>query len=339
MPLRPYIGAPIAALTPTLLSLAVFPGWRHSAEIFGVFVVLEIITANYVEPHVYGRHTGLSSLAILIAAAFWTLIWGPVGLILSVPLTVCLVVMGSHVPSLEFLTVLLGDQPVIPPYTAFYQRMLAHDEREAADILLSSLKTDSLVSVYDSILIPALTLVEMERQKGDLEESTVRFIRDSASEMVDELGFRALEEKMRRPKCMHLQVLRILSFYSLTLTPVSLLASVLVIPVRDGFDDLISTMLAQVLDQAGFHATSIPVQRIDETVSAVAEQKPDIVFLSGMPPVAMARAHRIFRSLRSANPALEIVMGIWHYTEDPARAPQMISRTEDLHSPHHWPTP
>ena len=90
-------------------------------------------------------------------------------------------------------------------------------------------------------------------------------------------------------------------------------------------------MLTQVLDQAGFHATCIPIQRIDETVSAVTEQKPDIVFLSGMPPVAMARANRIFRSLRRANPALKIIMGIWHYNEDPARAAQMISRTEDLH--------
>ena len=115
----PYIGAPIAALTPTLLSLAVFPGWSHTALIFGLFVVLEIVTANYVEPRVYGHHTGLSSLAVLIAAAFWTLIWGPVGLILSVPLTVCLVVMGSHIPSLEFLAVLLGDQPVMPPVHRF----------------------------------------------------------------------------------------------------------------------------------------------------------------------------------------------------------------------------
>jgi methylmalonyl-CoA mutase cobalamin-binding subunit len=105
----------------------------------------------------------------------------------------------------------------------------------------------------------------------------------------------------------------------------------MVIPVRDGSDDLISTMLAQVLDQAGFRATAIPIQRIDETVSAVAEQKPDLVFLSGMPPVAMARANRIFRSLRRANPALKIIMGIWHYNEDPTRAAQMISRTEDLH--------
>ncbi len=334
----PYVGAPIAALTPTLLSLAVFPGWRHSAEIFGVFVVLEIVTANYVEPHIYGKHTGLSSLAVLIAATFWTLIWGPVGLILSVPLTVCLVVMGSHVPSLEFLTVLLGDQPVIPPYTAFYQRMLAHDEREAADILENSLKTESLTAVYDSILIPALTLVEMERQKGDLEETTLRFIRNSTSEMVDELGFRAIEEKNESTESSSASTTgkNPLSPYvpvpgpSVPVPPIPG-PSVLVIPVRDGFDDLISTMLSQVLDQAGFRAASIPIQRIDETVSAVAEQKPDIVFLSGMPPVAMARANRIFRTLRSANPALKIVMGIWHYNEDPSHAAQMISRTEGLH--------
>ena len=329
----PYVGAPIAALTPTVLSLAVFPGWRHSAEIFGVFVLLEIVTANYVEPHVYGKHTGLSTLAVLIAAAFWTLIWGPVGLILSVPLTVCLVVMGSHVPSLEFLTVLLGDQPVIPPYTAFYQRMLAHDEREASDILQNCLKSESLAAVYDSILIPALTLVEMERQKGELEESTVRFIRTSTSEMVDELGFRAAEEKAELA-----QVTTAgpngenagTDSQSLIANPTPA-PSVVVIPVRDGSDDLIATMLTQVLDQAGFHSTCIPIQRIDETISAVAGQKPDLVFLSGMPPVAMARANRIFRSLRRANPALKIIMGIWHYNEDPAKAAQMISRTEELH--------
>ncbi|MGA9585867.1 MAG: AI-2E family transporter [Terracidiphilus sp.] len=352
----PYIGAPIAALTPTVLSLAVFPGWSHSAFIFGIFVLLEIVTANYVEPRVYGHHTGLSSLAVLIAAAFWTLIWGPIGLILSVPLTVCLVVMGSHIPSLQFLAVLLGDQPVMPLYTAFYQRMLARDEREASDILQNCLKSESLTLVYDSVLIPALTLVEMERQKGELEESTVHFIRSSTSEMVDELGFRALEEKNQSansdtagfvpqtsipnssipasPVSASL-VPASSSFNSATSSPNSAVfsnsAGIVVIPVRDGSDDLIATMLTQVLNQADFRATCIPVQRIDETVSDVTEQKPDIVFLSGMPPVAMARANRIFRSLRTANPNLKIIMGIWNYNEDPAKAAQMLSRTEDLH--------
>ena len=320
----PYIGAPIAALTPTVLSLAVFPGWRHSAEIFGVFVLLEIVTANYVEPHVYGKHTGLSSLAVLIAAAFWTLIWGPVGLILSVPLTVCLVVMGSHIPSLGFLAVLLGDQPVIPLYTAFFQRMLAHDEREASEILQTCLKSETLASVYDSILIPALTLVEMERQKGELDDSTVHYIRTSTSEMVDELGFRAVEEKKELAAADNGNA----AVRAESAVP---LPVVMVIPVRDGSDDLISTMLTQVLDQAGFQSTCVPIQRIDETISAVTEQKPDLVFLSGMPPVAMARANRIFRSLRRSNPALKIVMGIWQYHEDPVKAAQMISRTEELH--------
>ena len=134
----PYIGPPVAALVPTVLSLAVFQGWSKSAMIVGAFAVLELLTANYLEPRIYGRHTGLSALAIVVAAAFWTLIWGPVGLILSVPLTVCLVVMGRHVPSLEFLTVMLGDKPVIPPWTNFYQRLLARDEREAGEILESA---------------------------------------------------------------------------------------------------------------------------------------------------------------------------------------------------------
>lgn len=375
----PYVGAPIAALTPTLLSLAVFPGWRHAAYIFGVFVILEIVTANYIEPRIYGKHTGLSSLAVLIAAAFWTLIWGPVGLILSVPLTVCLVVMGSHIPMLEFLAVLLGDQPVIPPYTSFYQRLLAHDEREAANILDTALRDQPLVTVYDSILLPALTLVEMERQRGDLEESTVGFIRNSTAEMVDELGFRALESNTENPAIQNAAPAAANTSATLDADNAQQRAdslprdrgllgeplphasdpaneatsaanpappvSILVIPVRDGSDNLVSTMLTQVLSLAGFQATSIPVLPIDRTIAAVTEQKPSIVFLSGMPPVAMARAHRLYRSLRAINGrgpqpqiqhpgtdhSLKIIIGIWNYSEDPARPAQMISRTEDLH--------
>ena len=323
----PYIGAPVAALTPTLLSFAIFQGWRQSAFIFGTFVILELVTANYAEPHIYGKHTGLSSLAVLMAAAFWTLIWGPVGLVLSVPLTVCLVVIGSHVPSLEFLTVLLGDQLVIPLYTCFYQRMLAHDQREAVDILESALKSEPLTAVYDSILIPALTLMEAERQKGELDDSTVLFIRSSASEIVDEVGFRALEENAAKTENVVAQD------ESSGDAPVRPAASrkIVVIPVRDGSDELASTMLTQVLDLAGFNATTEPVRAINETVTVVGSQDPAIVFLSGMPPVAMARAHRIFRNLRDAHPHLRIIVGIWHYTEDHKRAAQMISRSEALH--------
>jgi predicted PurR-regulated permease PerM len=366
----PYIGTPIAGIIPTLLSIAVFHGWRNTVLVAATFTLLEIVTANYVEPHIYGRHTGLSSLAVLIAAAFWTLIWGPVGLILSVPLTVCLVVMGSHVPTLRFLAVLLGDQPAIPTYTSFYQRLLAHDEREAADILDSALKSEPLVSVYDAVFIPALTLVEKDRQQGELDDTTISFIRETTSELVDELGFRALEEQAQSatesidssPSTESSSVPQSLSF------SVSTDLKVAVLPVRDGSDSLVATMLAQVLSIAGFNATAYPIRSIDETVRVLADRRPSIVFLSGMPPVAMARASRLYRALRAAQserrpapnnqaearnsvqhsreeaailrdspqqpPAPwdpKIVVGIWNYTDDPARAAQMISRSETLH--------
>lgn len=369
----PYIGTPIAALLPTLLSIAVFHGWDHTLLIAAVFTVLEIITGNYIEPHIYGRHTGLSSLAILIAAAFWTLIWGPVGLILSVPLTVCLVVMGSHIPSLEFLTVLLGDQPVIQAYTCFYQRLLAHDEREAAALLDDALKTLPLVAVYDSIFIPALTLVERDRQQGDLDDATLRFIRSTTADMVDELGFRAMEERSQSATTppqsedasgsTHPSQSPVPGPYvpaspvsspsvpdSSSPRPLGPSFPVAVLPIRDGADSLVATMLTQVLSVAGFYATDIPIRSINETVEAVNQQKPALVFLSGMPPVAMARANRLYRSLRSEQTAagsrhsdresepqiqtpraFKIVIGIWHYTDDPARVAQMISRTEPPH--------
>ena len=370
----PYIGVPVAAATPLLLSIAVFHGWEHTVLIAGVFILLELVTGNYLEPHIYGRHTGLSSLAVLIAAAFWTLIWGPVGLILSVPLTVCLVVMGSHVPSLEFLAVLLGDQPAIPPSTWFYQRLLAHDQREASNVLFNALKSDSLLTVYDAILIPALTLVEKDRQQGDLDDTTLAFIRNTTTELVEELGFRALEDQRQSVTNSDSPRQASDSQHSETLisnpsdlaasSPRSLVPSLsaAVVPVRDGTDSLVAAMLTQVLTLAGINATSLPVRAIHETVEAVTKQNPAMVFLSGMPPVAMARANRLYRSLRDAAPSpnaldseardassrtatagresravqslisnLKIVVGIWNYTDDPARVAQMLTRSEDLH--------
>ena len=288
----PYIGAPIAVLLPTVLSLAVFTGWTHSALIVGTFVLLELFTANYAEPHIYGRHTGLSSLAILVAAAFWTLIWGPVGLVLSVPLTVCLVVIGSHVPSLEFLSVMLGDQPVVPPFTCFYQRLLARDQREAAEILDTCLKDGSLENIYDSVLIPALALSEQDRLQGDIDESAIEFIRRTARELMDELGFRE-EPELEKDKNGTVAVER-----------PSLRSSmkVLCVPVRDETDELGAMMLAQLLEAARLRSVAIPSRRVDEIVATVAAEAPEIVFLCALPPFGIARAHRLYRSLRTQIP-------------------------------------
>lgn len=328
----PYVGPPIAGLLPTLLSLAVFQGWTHSLMIVGTFVVLEVFTANFAEPRIYGKHTGLSALAILVAAAFWTLLWGPVGLVLSVPLTVCLVVMGRHIPSLEFLTVMLGDQPVVPPGICFYQRLLADDQREASEILETCLKDATLETIYDSVVIPALILAQQDRLEGDLDESAIDFIRRTVRDMIDELGFREAPERTEEDK---LSITAGREHAGVGQAEPGQAGArsikVLGVPVRDETDELGAMMLAQLLEAAGVQAVAIPLQRVDEIAATVAAENPDAVIISGLPPFGMARAHRLYRSLRVRYPQLRLMIGFWGYAEDIARAAQKISRGEPVH--------
>jgi len=183
----PYVGPPMAALMPILLSLAVFSGWSHALATVGLFFVLELLVSNIVEPLLYGTHIGLSPLAILVAAIFWTLIWGFPGLVLSTPLTVCLVVMGRYVPSLSFLSILLGDEPVLSPHVQYYQRLLAADQSEARHVLEQYLKEKSVEELYGSVLIPALALAEQDRHRNVLDEETQKFIYQSTREIIEDL--------------------------------------------------------------------------------------------------------------------------------------------------------
>jgi predicted PurR-regulated permease PerM len=299
----PYLGAPIAALLPTALSFAVFNGWSKTLLIMAVFFCLEVITGNFVEPQVYGKHTGLSSLAILVAAIFWALIWGPIGLVLSVPLTVCLVVLGSHVPSLEFLNVLLGDQPVMEPGAHYYQRLLANDQREASQVLETQLRSTSLEDLYDHVLIPALSLSEQDRHRNALDDSTVAFITETTKDLVEEFSLETLYvgEKQRRVACL---------------------------PVRDDADEIVGIMLAQLLGRAGYAAVSIPIGSVDGMLAEVDKTEPEVVCLSALPPYAVSHARGIYKKLRSRHPHLPIVIGLWNYSEDPVKAASEISGGE-----------
>ena len=140
--------------------------------ICGLYLVLELIVANIIEPWLYGAHTGISSLAILVATVFWSMLWGPVGLILSTPLTVCLVLLGRYVPQLSFLEIILGDEPALRPQELFYQRLLAMDQDEARNIVETQLKEKSLESLYETVLIPALRLAEEDRHMDAFGERT-----------------------------------------------------------------------------------------------------------------------------------------------------------------------
>jgi predicted PurR-regulated permease PerM len=188
--LIPYIGTAVAAGFPALMAMAVFPGWHQALLVVALFVTLEIIVSNALEPWLYGSHTGISSLAILVAAVFWTALWGPIGLILSTPLTVCLILMGRYVPQLNFLEVLLGDEPVLPVEAHFYQRLLALDQDEATTIAESYLKEKPLGSLYDNVVIPALAMAEQDRHLNTLDTGTADFISQTTRELIEEIGER-----------------------------------------------------------------------------------------------------------------------------------------------------
>jgi hypothetical protein len=183
----PYIGPIIAAIFPLVLALAVDPGWTLVLWTVALFVVVELISNNIIEPWLYGSRTGLSPLAIIVAAIFWTWLWGPLGLLLSTPLTVCLVVLGRHVPQFEFLDVLFGSEPVLEPHEALYQRLLAGDPDEATDRAEEFLEDNDLVDFYERVAIPALALGEMDRARGVMDESRRQRVAEGAMTLIDNL--------------------------------------------------------------------------------------------------------------------------------------------------------
>ncbi len=191
----PYIGPAIGMLLPLLLALAIAPGWSLVLWTAGLFLVMELISNNIVEPWLYGSRTGLSPLAIIVAAIFWTWLWGPLGLLLSTPLTVCLVVLGRHVPQFAFLDVLFGNEPVLEPHARLYQRLLVGDPDEATDNAEEFLEERYLVDYYDGVGLPALLLGERDRQRGVMSDEQRRKLAASAQALVSNLDEVAQEEE------------------------------------------------------------------------------------------------------------------------------------------------
>jgi predicted PurR-regulated permease PerM len=184
----PYVGALIAAAFPLALSAAVDPGWGMTIETALLFVVLEGIISQVVEPQLFGHTTGMSPLAIILAAAFWTLIWGPPGLLISTPITACLVVLGRHVESLNFIELLLGDKPALSPVQSFYQRILASDPDEVAFQAEILLKEMTLLDYYEDVAMPALALAQADVSRGVLELNRQREVCAAVERVVDDLS-------------------------------------------------------------------------------------------------------------------------------------------------------
>ena len=181
----PFIGIFIAAFFPVALAAAADPGWNMVFWTAGLFIVAEITAGNVIEPTLYGQRTGLSPVAIVVATLFWALLWGPIGLLLATPLTVCLVVLGKHIDALNFIDVLLGDEPALEAEERFYQRLLAADATEASDLSEQQLKSVALSDYYDAVPMKALVLAQYDAARGKLSQEKQLQIRDTIEDVVD----------------------------------------------------------------------------------------------------------------------------------------------------------
>jgi len=310
----PYVGSLVAASLPLLLSLAVFDHWMPPLLVFLLFATLELVTGNFVEPWLYGMHTGISSLAILLTTVFWAALWGPAGLILATPLTVCVVVLGRHVPHLSFLHILLGDQPVLAAEAQVYQRLLAMDDHEARAVADVYLSENSLVQLYDSVIIPALAMAEQDRHKGALDPAREEFVFLSIKEMIAEFSEQTASSEPADPG--------ILADGEMGAKPADA-GRILCLPVNDEADEIAAVMLAQLLDQAGCPALSLPLDPSLQHLTAIVEPaRSDVFCLSAVPPFAFAHARTLSRLLQVRFPRIRIVIGVWGFNGDTERALQ-----------------
>lgn len=190
----PYVGIIIAAAFPAVLAASVDPGWAMVLETLALFFVFELLVGNVVEPFLYGRNTGLSPIAVVVAATFWTWLWGPVGLVLSTPLTVCLVVLGRHVEQLSFLDVILGDAPALSPVEHFYQRLLVGDAAEIADQAEQFLKSEPLIAYYDEVALNGLMMAQDDLARGVLDDARQARIKETIDEVIEDLSDHADEQ-------------------------------------------------------------------------------------------------------------------------------------------------
>ena len=304
----PYIGAPVAASLPFMLSLAVFDHWMQPLLVFLMFSTIEIVTGNWVEPWLYGVHTGVSSLALILTTVFWTVLWGPAGLILSTPLTVCVVVLGRYVPQFAFLHILLGDEPALVEEAKFYQRLLAMDDQEARTVIDSYLNEHSLLELCDSVLIPALTLAEHDRHKGALDQDREEFLFLSVKEMLAELAERAARAALADVEAAG------------DAKPASACGRIFCIPASDEADEVTAAMLALLLEHSGCIVLPFTPDPGLQQLAFVQPAADDVFCISALPPFAFAHARTLSHQLRVRFPKIRIVVGVWGFAGDTERA-------------------
>jgi len=315
----PYVGPAVSFVLPLTFAFAHFPGWVQPLEVVALFGVVEVLLNSYLEPVIYGKTTGISALGLLVAAMFWTWLWGTLGLLLSTPLTVCLAVLGKYVPSLRFFATLLGEESELDPDVRFYQRLVALDREGAVEVAEEEMKQRPRVEVFDRVLVPALSRAERDAARGQLEEPEQEFVWSVVGEILEGLDDvpDTGPESPSPPK----DVGAGLSGEAPAKGPVTLVG----LAVQDTADALVLRMLGQLLAPSGFTLeivtdTESPLQ----VAQLVAERSPRLVVVSHLPPEGLTSARYLVRRLRAQSAALSIVVGRWGESGGASAAERLV---------------
>ncbi len=298
----PYIGPWLAAAFPVFLSLAATPGWIAPVLTIALFIVMELISNNVAEPWLYGASTGLSPMAVIVSAIFWTWLWGPAGLLLATPLTVCVVVLGRYIPSLEFLDVLLGNRPPIADSDRFFQRLLILNEEEALDVLEDSLQERTLTETFDEVVLPALVRVDHDASEGAIDGVQGREIGQMIRRLIEEI---APEEEGPRSG-----------------------EHFLILPAARNSDELAGHLLARLLRDRDCWVAVLSAHLLaSELVSQTVEKDPDFVFICVASSRSVLPATHLARRIRVGLPRVKIFVGIWCEDES-GRRRKRIARSD-----------
>jgi predicted PurR-regulated permease PerM len=297
----PFVGTTLAALLPAALAFATFPGWAETLQTLALFAGLDLVTAYFIEPVVFGQRTGVSSFALLISALFWIWVWGPVGLLLSTPLTVCIAVLGRHVRSLRFLAVIFADEPALAPHVRFYQRLLARDEDEAATVVERSREELGPAGIVDHILVPALALVVQHRSENEVSDEDARFMLDVIAETAQTVAISDAGARRELP-------------------------IVVGLAARNTVDQLVLEMM-----QVAIGAKNMQVipgdQTAEQALRHALELKPAIVCLVALSPTRGSEIRNFCRRIRSTRRDAKILVLRPHVDE--ADLPRTIQRLKD----------
>jgi len=299
----PYVGSFISAVLPIALAAAVEPGWAMAVWTAVFFLVAEAVTGQLVEPLIYGQSSGLSPFSVIVSAIFWSWVWGPVGLLLSTPLTLCLAVMGRHMKGLEFLDILLGDRPPLTPTESFYQRILADDADEALDQAEQMLKDMPLARYYDEVALPGMQLAAQDAELGNLSEDQQENIKNTIYELVEGLS----EHQDRADKN---QVVEDEEPQAAPPPPFKVLS----IAGRGQLDEPASRMLLQLFEQLGISSRLVKYRDVSRysvealDVSDVSMVCIAYLSISGSP----AHLRYLVQRLRKRLPAgIPVLVGLW----------------------------